>query len=524
MLRCVVLCCVVLCCVILCCVVLFYLVVGLGLGLGPANSTKPSSYKKASDQPLPQWFRAEAKERDRFLEFDTWERIDQAEVTDAIRRRTLRCHHLYDIKRDDTAKNRVVVNGSKQHSDTYTDTTSPVASQLQLRLFLAVSAFRQCNMVQLDLTNAYLHASIFDVVYIYIPEGFPGQEEIARLRKAAYGTKQGARRFYDYTATVLKHIGLTQCPTEPCLFRYLTQEGEFFLIQYVDDSLIAGQPKAIEKLESEMKKYFKCKFVNPKDFLGLDLSLPNPGKITLSMSTFTSKMISALQMHDTYPGDIITPGRTDKKVIRGEKPERNESYRSKVGSLNWLTMGIRYDISYTTKELSRVLAEPTETANDILNRTLLYINRTQHAYLAYDHTTMLAYKTPPTRKKSTDIDDTYNVDYNTTDGITHEDEKESSRRPHLTHAIRRPQLHHRQSPPLSRYTTSTCLSHHLDQPTPPLNPRNPTPPTTPPPIAAHATPLQPDDHHHCTEPNPPDSYTEDTPPHTTTPSPPQSLH
>jgi hypothetical protein len=63
-------------------------------------------------------------------------------------------------------------------------------------------------MVQLDLTNAYLHAPILDVVYILIPEGFPAQGEVVRLRsKAAYGTKQGARRFYDYdyTATVLNH-------------------------------------------------------------------------------------------------------------------------------------------------------------------------------------------------------------------------------------------------------------------------------------------------------------------------------
>ncbi len=81
--------------------------------------------------------------------------------------------------------------------------------------------------------------------------------------------------------------------------------------------------------------------------------------------------------------------------------------------------------TYTTKELSRVLAEPTETANDILNRALLYIKRTQHAYLAYDHTIMLAYTPTPTRKKPTDIDETYNVDYNITDGITHADEKES---------------------------------------------------------------------------------------------------
>jgi hypothetical protein len=133
----------------------------------PPNSTKPTSFKKAGNHPQPQWFRAEEKEKEGFLEFDTWERLTQSEITPAIRQRALRCHHLYDIKRDQTAKNRVVINGSRQHSDTYTDTTSPVASQLQLRLFLAVSAFRKYDIVQLDLTNAYLHAPIVDVVVVF---------------------------------------------------------------------------------------------------------------------------------------------------------------------------------------------------------------------------------------------------------------------------------------------------------------------------------------------------------------------
>jgi hypothetical protein len=75
-------------------------------------------------------------------------------------------------------------------------------------------------MVQLDFTNAYLHAPIKDKVYIIVPEGFQGQGEVARLDKAAYGTKQGARRFYDHSASTLKDIiGMIQCPYEPCLFR-----------------------------------------------------------------------------------------------------------------------------------------------------------------------------------------------------------------------------------------------------------------------------------------------------------------
>ncbi len=100
-------------------------------------------------------------------------------------KKTIRAHYLYDIKRDMSAKTRVIVNGNKQHEDTYTETISPVSSQLQLRLFLFITAYRQYEMVQLDLTNAYLHAPIKDIVYIYIPEGFPGEGEIARLHKAA---------------------------------------------------------------------------------------------------------------------------------------------------------------------------------------------------------------------------------------------------------------------------------------------------------------------------------------------------
>ncbi len=81
-----------------------------------------------------------------------------------------------------------------------------------IRLFLAITAYRKWGMIQLDLTNAYLHAPIQDIVYIIIPEGFPGAGEVALFQKAAYGTKQGARRFYDFTVQVLKQIGLQTCP------------------------------------------------------------------------------------------------------------------------------------------------------------------------------------------------------------------------------------------------------------------------------------------------------------------------
>jgi hypothetical protein len=85
-------------------------------------------------------------------------------------------------------------------------------------------------------------------VYIYIPEAFPGEGKIARLDKAAYGTKQGARRFYDFLAETLIKIGMKQCTIEPCLFLFNPSKGEeCFLLQNVDDSLIAGTKEAIRQ-------------------------------------------------------------------------------------------------------------------------------------------------------------------------------------------------------------------------------------------------------------------------------------
>ncbi len=46
-----------------------------------ANVPKPTSFNKASNTPFPQWFQAEDKERNGMLEFQTWEYLNQKEVT-----------------------------------------------------------------------------------------------------------------------------------------------------------------------------------------------------------------------------------------------------------------------------------------------------------------------------------------------------------------------------------------------------------------------------------------------------------
>ena len=112
----------------------------------------------------------------------------------------------------------------------------------------------------------------------------------------------------------------------------------------------------------------------------MDITTRKKGETSLSMQTFTNKLMKTFSIK-RWPYPITTPGRTDVKIKKGEEPEPNTTYRSQVGGLNWLSMCIRYDIVYATKELSRVLAEPTTMANTILNRTLQYLHQTSHARL-----------------------------------------------------------------------------------------------------------------------------------------------
>jgi hypothetical protein len=195
-----------------------------------------------------------------------------------------------------------------------------------------------------------------------------------------------------------------------------------------NDSLISAQTQAVEKLKPELQKHFQCKFHPPKDFLGLDITNPRRGEITLGMHSFTTKMQDTLKFQLKHEGPVLTPGRTDKKVIRGVDIEKDDQYRSKVGILNWLTMGMRYDLVYTTKELSRVLAEPTKIAREIVDRAIEYTIKTKHAHLVYSHTKMTGYIPPKTRKKPTDnATKQYEVpDYNHDDGITQCDDIDST--------------------------------------------------------------------------------------------------
>ena len=138
-------------------------------------------------------------------------------------------------------------------------------------------------------------------------DGYPKASDVAFLRKAHYGTKQGGRQFYDKIAKDLLDIGLIQYPNEPCLFRFFLRPDPnscfvCFLILYVDDGLIIGEEEALKVVMDALSKHYKCKWEEPKDYLGMDLNT-KPGKISFSIETFMDGKIHELQLVDSDRGE-----------------------------------------------------------------------------------------------------------------------------------------------------------------------------------------------------------------------------
>ena len=78
----------------------------------------------------------------------------------------------------------------------YTDTYSPVAKFVSIRIFLAISVQLGLIIHTMDVDTAFLNADIDEDIWVEFPEGTKlatNNDGIYKLRKSLYGLKQASR-------------------------------------------------------------------------------------------------------------------------------------------------------------------------------------------------------------------------------------------------------------------------------------------------------------------------------------------
>lgn len=330
--------------------------------MGNISSFKePNSYAEA--QQFPEWQSAMRAEIDALEKNGTWTVVSLPPDKKAIG-----CKWVFKtkLKADGTIerhKARLVAKGYNQVEGVdFSDSYSPVAKSVTVRLFLALAAAKGWLLHQLDVNNAFLHGDLDEDVYMLPPPGYSKvvAGQVCKLNKSLYGLKQASRQWNIALTQKLLSFGFSQSKHDNCLFTRTTAAGFISLLVYVDDVLIASDNSV---LISQVKEFLDAEFTIKdlgvaKYFLGLEIARSSRG-IYINQRKYTLDLISDAGLSGARPVDTpmirSTHGLTNQGILFKE-PER---YRRLIGRLLYLGF-TRPDIAYATQCLSQFMQQPCE--------------------------------------------------------------------------------------------------------------------------------------------------------------------
>ncbi|GKC78832.1 retrotransposon protein, putative, ty1-copia subclass [Tanacetum coccineum] len=133
-----------------------------------------------------------------------------------------------------TFKAHLVAKGYTQtYGVDYGETFSPVANIRAIRILLAVAAFYDYEIWQMEVKTAFLNSHLSEDVYMVQPGWFVDLKhpnKVCKLQRSIYGLKQASRSWNKRFDVEIKKIGFTQNHDEPCVYLKASGSSVAFLI------------------------------------------------------------------------------------------------------------------------------------------------------------------------------------------------------------------------------------------------------------------------------------------------------
>ncbi|GKC63812.1 retrotransposon protein, putative, ty1-copia subclass [Tanacetum coccineum] len=248
-----------------------------------------------------------------------------------------------------TYKARLVVKGHTQtYGVDYEETFSPVADIRAIRILIAIAAYYDYEIWQMDVKTAFLNGHLSKEVYMQQPEGFVNPKypnRVCKLKRSIYGLKQASRQWNKRFDDEIKKFGFTQNRDEPCVYLKASGSNVTFLILYVDDIFIMGDN--IPMLQ-DVKSYLRSDHTeNSKRE-----SIPMQEKLRLSKSEGAS-----------MPTEL--------------KRMQNVPYASAVGSIMYAVRCTCHDVAFAQNITSRFQQNPGELHWTAIKNILKYLRNTK---------------------------------------------------------------------------------------------------------------------------------------------------
>lgn len=345
-----------------------------------AEDCEPITYEEAlNGKDAQDWKEAMNEEMDSLLQNKTWILTELPPNKQALPNRW-----VFKIKRKangeiDRYKARLVVKGyCQKYNIDYKEVFSPVVRFESFRSILSVATKEGLKLAQFDIKTAFLYGSLKEEIYMQQPIGYKdGSSKVCKLNKSLYGLKQAPRCWNDKFERILTNYNLKVSQADSCVFLNNNNDKKLILAIYVDDGLVAATHQDdIDNLFKYLKDEFKIKTGTLDYYLGMEVCQVNDNTIFLNQFGYTTKILERFNMHECKM--VSTP--IEETTIKGNFVNAKEvvgvPYREAIGSLMYLSVVTRPDITFAVSVLSQYLEKPLQVHWNAVKRIFRYLKGT----------------------------------------------------------------------------------------------------------------------------------------------------
>ncbi|GAA0147202.1 transmembrane signal receptor [Lithospermum erythrorhizon] len=238
----------------------------------------------------------------------------------------------------------------------FSEIFAPVVKMQSIRVVLGLVDALGLEVEQMDVKTAFLHGDLHEEIYMEQPDGFQekGKE--------------------DYVYKLVKSL---------CVFFRNFSDGDFIiLLLYVDDMLIAGKDiSRIKELKNTLSESFAMNDLGEaRKILGIEIVRDrNEKKLYLSQEKYVEKVLRRFGMDKAKVVSIslashfkfshpLCPSTNEEKLSMKSIP-----YSSAVGSLMYVMVCTRPDISHAMRVVSRYLSNPERHHWEVVKWVMRYL-------------------------------------------------------------------------------------------------------------------------------------------------------
>src|SRR6266480_600345 len=194
-----------------------------------------TNYEEAMMSPdSAKWLEAMKSEMGSMYENKVWTLVDLPDDRHAIENKWIFKRKTDADGNVTVYKARLVAEGFRQVQGVdYDETFFPISKLKSIWIILAIAAFYDYEIWQMDVKTAFLNGFLEEELYIMQPEGFvdpKGANKVCKLQRSIYGLVQASRSWNIRFDELIKAYGFIQTCGEDCIYKKVSGSTTTFLI------------------------------------------------------------------------------------------------------------------------------------------------------------------------------------------------------------------------------------------------------------------------------------------------------